>query len=151
MSQMNESCLIQVSHVSFEWVMSQMNDSCLIQVSHVSFEWVMSQMNEHRDADAQCLSAMTYMTYRNHNEVYHGGVNTTSEIHGPVYLHSTRTISRFKHIDHDGAGIRQWCESVFILFNKYTLKKGGQRTGWADVLFAQGSPTFEKCRLCTIG
>ena len=33
MSHMNESCLIWMSHVSYEWVMSHMNESCLIRTS----------------------------------------------------------------------------------------------------------------------
>jgi len=39
---MNESCLIRMSHVSYEWVMSHMNESCLIWMSHVSYQSVMS-------------------------------------------------------------------------------------------------------------
>ena len=35
MSHMNESCLIWMSHVSYEWVMSHMNESCLIWINHV--------------------------------------------------------------------------------------------------------------------
>ena len=46
MSHMNESCLIWMSHVAYEWVMSHMNESCLIWMSHVSYEWAMSHMNE---------------------------------------------------------------------------------------------------------
>jgi len=67
MSHMNESCLIRMSHVSYEWVMSHMNESCLIWMSrvsqrnisirtssrtchtwmsHVSQDWVMSHINE---------------------------------------------------------------------------------------------------------
>jgi len=46
MSHINESCLIWMSHVSFEWVMSHMNESCLIWMSHVSYECVMPHMTE---------------------------------------------------------------------------------------------------------
>ena len=52
---MNESCLIWMSHVSYEWVMSHMNESCLLWMSHVSYEWVMSSMNE------SCLIWMNYV------------------------------------------------------------------------------------------
>jgi len=54
---MNESCLIWISHVSYEWVMSHMNESCLIWMSHVSYEWVMSHMNE------SCLICMSHVSY----------------------------------------------------------------------------------------
>ena len=46
MSQMNESCHIQMSHVTYEWVMSRMNESCRIWISHVAYKWVVSCMNE---------------------------------------------------------------------------------------------------------
>ena len=57
MSHMNESCLIWMSHVSYEWVMSHMNESCLLWISHVSHEWVMSHINE------SCLMWMSHVTY----------------------------------------------------------------------------------------
>jgi len=40
MSHMNESCHVWMSHVTYEWVMSQ------IWMSHVTYERVMSHMNE---------------------------------------------------------------------------------------------------------
>ena len=67
MSHMNESCLIWMSRVSYEWAMSHvkesyhtsylqtsdsvvlksnLNESCLIRMSHASCGWVMSHMNE---------------------------------------------------------------------------------------------------------
>jgi len=74
MSHMNESCLIWMSHVTYEWIcvtwlihkwhviymtnescithriwmshVTHMNESCLIWMSHVSYEWVMSHMNK---------------------------------------------------------------------------------------------------------
>jgi len=64
MSHMHESCLIWMSHfltwmshVSYEWVMSRMNESCYIYTSHVSYAWVMSHMNE------PCLICMSHVSY----------------------------------------------------------------------------------------
>ena len=58
----NQSCLIQMSHVSYDCimshmsVMSHMDESCLIWMSHVSYEWVMSHMNE------SCLMWMSHIS-----------------------------------------------------------------------------------------
>jgi len=41
-SHMKKSCLMRMSHVSYEGVMSLANESCLMWRSHVSCEWVMS-------------------------------------------------------------------------------------------------------------
>jgi len=57
MSYINESCLIWMSHVSYEWVMAHMNESCLVWMGHVSYEWVMSHMNE------SCLILMSHVSY----------------------------------------------------------------------------------------
>ena len=43
---MNESCLIWMSHVSYEWVVSYVNESFLIWISHVSYSRVMSHIHE---------------------------------------------------------------------------------------------------------
>ena len=51
---MNDSCLIWMIHVSYEWVTSHMNDSCLIWMSHISYECVMSHTNE------SCLICMRH-------------------------------------------------------------------------------------------
>jgi len=53
---MNESCLIWLSHVSYEWVMFHMNESCPICMSHVSYAWVMSHMNEINLLHARCIN-----------------------------------------------------------------------------------------------
>jgi len=37
-SRVNESCLIWMSHVSYEWGMSHTNESCLIWMRHVTYE-----------------------------------------------------------------------------------------------------------------
>ena len=47
----NESCLIWMSHVSYEWVMSHMNESCLmwmgrVPISRVSYLWTSHVAND---------------------------------------------------------------------------------------------------------
>ena len=46
MPRMNDSCHVWMSHMTYERVMSRMNESCHVWTSHVTYEWVMSRMNE---------------------------------------------------------------------------------------------------------
>ena len=43
---MDESCQIWISYVTYEWVMSHMNESCHVWMSLVTYEWVMSHIHE---------------------------------------------------------------------------------------------------------
>jgi len=70
MSHMNESCLIWISHVSYESVMSHMNQSCHTEIKSGHFGkrdismseschmWGMSHMNE------SCLIWMSHVSYK---------------------------------------------------------------------------------------
>jgi len=87
-SHTNESCLVQMSHVTYEYVMSHVNESCVnescqtwkcqlmshiryVSMSHVRFEYVMSRVNEscqiwirHVTCDSVTGHIHTQMMYR---------------------------------------------------------------------------------------
>jgi len=59
MLHINESWLIWMGHVTYQWVMSHINESCHIWMSHVTYKWVMSRKNE-----SYMLAAQGYMIPR---------------------------------------------------------------------------------------
>jgi len=59
---MNASCLIRMSHVSYEWVMSHKNESCLILTSHENITR-MSPLKDSWDMTRSCATWPVHMRH----------------------------------------------------------------------------------------
>ena len=63
MSHMSESCLIEMSHATYEWVMSHMSESYHVYMRHVPYARVMSRMNESRPPSLVAHSRMRHVKH----------------------------------------------------------------------------------------
>jgi len=63
-SDMNGSCHIWMSHVTYEWVMSDMNGSCHVRMRHDTCEWVMPHgIESWHTCNESCHIWMGHVTY----------------------------------------------------------------------------------------